>query len=86
MSDIKARIRHNSKTAEHSPKFKLKQNSVKKKLRTTKNTTTFLDTHYSISLREKYLKQGPLTIEQKRFLNMVSDSRVVIKSNTSGFT
>ena len=85
MSEVKARIRHVGKTSEHSPKFKLKQKSIRNNLRNTKTTSTFIDTHYSISLREKYLKYGTLTNDQKKFLNMVNESRVIIKSGTSGF-
>lgn len=84
-TDTKSAIRRNSGLSKDSPKFLLKQQSTKNQLRTPSTTTPFIDTHYSISLREKYLKQGPLTNDQKKFLNMVNSSRVTKKSGTSGF-
>lgn len=79
MSDIKAQIRNNN-TPLTQTQIQNKKKSAKQSLRTTNNTNNFIDTHYSISLREKYLKQGPLTTPQKRFLNNIQKNRVVNKS------
>jgi len=66
MSDIKNQIRNNNTSLTQS-QINFKKQSAKQKLRTTNNTNNFIETHYSISLREKYLKQGPLTNNQKKF-------------------
>ena len=82
-SDIKQLLRGNNNATQNSVKYQLKQQSVKNSLRTTTNISRSFEPHYSISLREKYLKQGPLSIEQKRFLNLINAQSV--KKNTDGF-
>jgi hypothetical protein len=80
MSDIKNQIRNNNTSLTQS-QINFKNQSAKRALRTTNNTNNFIETHYSISLREKYLKQGPLTNNQKKFLNYIQKNRVINRSS-----